>query len=34
MKGCTVPRVKLKDLSVKYKIRTTTDLEKADSCCW
>ena len=29
MKGCTVPRVKLKDLSVKYKIRTTTDLEKA-----
>jgi len=29
MKGCTVPRVKLKDLSVKYKIRTTTDLDKA-----
>ncbi len=29
MKGCTVPRVKLKDLSVKYKIRTTTDLSKA-----
>tara|TARA_R110001592_G_scaffold26926_6_gene100342 strand:- start:4899 stop:6290 length:1392 start_codon:yes stop_codon:yes gene_type:complete len=29
MKGCTVPRIKLKDLSVKYKIRTTTDLETA-----
>ncbi len=29
MKGCTVPRVKLKDLSVKYKIRTTTDLSTA-----
>ena len=29
MKGCTVPRIKLKDLSVKYKIRTTTDLNKA-----
>lgn len=29
MKGCTVPRVKLKDLSVKYKIRTTTDIDKA-----
>jgi len=29
MKGCTVPRVKLKDLSVKYKIRTTTDLSAA-----
>ena len=29
MKGCTVPRVKLKDLSVKYKIRTTTDIETA-----
>ena len=29
MKGCTVPRIKLKDLSVKYKIRTTTDLSTA-----
>ena len=29
MKGCTVPRIKLKDLSVKYKIRTTTDLNNA-----
>lgn len=29
MKGCTVPRIKLKDLSVKYKIRTTTDLNAA-----
>ena len=29
MKGCTVPRVKLKDLAVKYKIRTTTDLSAA-----
>ena len=29
MKGCTVPRIKLKDLSVKYKIRTTTDLSAA-----
>ena len=29
MKGCTVSRVKLKDLSVKYKIRTTTDIDKA-----
>ena len=29
MKGCTVPRIKLKDLSVKYKIRTTTDLSNA-----
>ena len=29
MKGCTVPRVKLKDLSVKYKIRTTTDIDSA-----
>ena len=29
MKGCTVPRIKLKDLSVKYKIRTTTDLDTA-----
>ena len=29
MKGCTVPRVKLKDLSVKYKIRTTTEIDKA-----
>lgn len=29
MRGCTVPRVKLKDLSVKYKIRTTTDIDKA-----
>lgn len=29
MKGCTVPRIKLKDLSVKYKIRTTTDINTA-----
>lgn len=29
MKGCTVPRIKLKDLSVKYKIRTTTDITTA-----
>jgi hypothetical protein len=29
MKGCTVPRVKLKDLAVKYKIRTTTDIDSA-----
>jgi len=29
MKGCTVPRIKLKDLAVKYKIRTTTDLSAA-----
>ena len=29
MKGVTVPRVKLKDLAVKYKIRTTTDIDKA-----
>ena len=29
MKGCTVPRIKLKDLSVKYKIRTTTDINAA-----
>ncbi len=29
MKGCTVPRIKLKDLSVKYKIRTTTDISNA-----
>ena len=29
MKGCTVPRIKLKELSVKYKIRTTTDLDTA-----
>lgn len=29
MKGCTVPRIKLKDLAVKYKIRTTTDLSTA-----
>ncbi len=29
MKGCTVPRIKLKDLSVKYKIRTTTDINNA-----
>jgi hypothetical protein len=29
MKGVTVPRVKLKDLSLNYKIRTTTDIEKA-----
>tara|TARA_R110002020_G_scaffold431389_4_gene641402 strand:+ start:3338 stop:4714 length:1377 start_codon:yes stop_codon:yes gene_type:complete len=29
MKGCTVPRVKLKDLAVQYKIRTTTDIDNA-----
>ena len=29
MKGCTVPRIKLKDLSVQYKIRTTTDINTA-----
>ena len=29
MKVCTVPRIKLKDLSVKYKIRTTTDINTA-----
>ena len=29
MKGCTVPRIKLKELSVKYKIRTTTNLNDA-----
>jgi len=29
MSGVTVPRVKLKDLAVKYKIRTTTDIENA-----
>ena len=30
MKGCNVPRVKLKDLAVKHKIRTTTDVNLAD----
>jgi len=29
MKGVTVPRVKLKELAVKYKIRTTTDIDAA-----
>jgi len=29
MKGVTVPRIKLKDLAVKYKIRTTTDIDAA-----
>jgi hypothetical protein len=29
MKGCTVPRIKLKELSVKYQIRTTTNLNDA-----
>ena len=33
MSGVTVPRVKLKDLAVKYKIRTTYRYRKCYSYC-
>ena len=29
MKGVTVPRIKLKDLALKFKVRTTTDIDNA-----